>query len=275
MEKDLIKITEMATLHGISRQTLIHYDKIGLLEPAYVSESGYRYYSVYQIPRLREICFLKETGVPLSEIRSYMEHRSVEGMQTLLSTRKEEIDQQMAELARQRSYLQQRKEIFSHIDTKRRNIDQPIFEWLPERKAIFSPYPDEEMDKSQLHLSLMGAWGRLASHGMIPSSGFGSIIRTSSLQQNRPLKDAGSIIILPFSEEFEDDELITLPAGEYITMYKYSMPYDIKPATKLLDWIAENGYEPMGDVIDLCLLDTNFHDDEHQEDFCRLEVRVK
>lgn len=49
----LIKISDMAAMVRVSRQTLILYDKNGLLHPAYVNEAGYRYYSVDQLPYLR------------------------------------------------------------------------------------------------------------------------------------------------------------------------------------------------------------------------------
>lgn len=39
-----IFISEMAKLHGITRQTLIHYDSIDLFKPAKVDTNGYRYY---------------------------------------------------------------------------------------------------------------------------------------------------------------------------------------------------------------------------------------
>lgn len=39
-----ISISEMAKLHGITRQTLIHYDNIDLFKPAKVDTNGYRYY---------------------------------------------------------------------------------------------------------------------------------------------------------------------------------------------------------------------------------------
>ena len=62
---DLIRVSEMAALHGVSRQTLILYDRNGLLKPEHVGANGYRYYSIDQVPRLRLICLLKEMGVPL------------------------------------------------------------------------------------------------------------------------------------------------------------------------------------------------------------------
>ena len=33
---DLIRVSEMAALHGVSRQTLILYDRNGLLKPEHV-----------------------------------------------------------------------------------------------------------------------------------------------------------------------------------------------------------------------------------------------
>lgn len=271
-ERGLIKISKMAEMHGISRQTLILYDKNGLLKPAHISDSGYRYYSVYQIPYLREICFLKRIGVPLGKIHDYLESRSTGSMQALLCERKADIDGQIERLRRQRECLCQRQTLISHIDTKSKNVGTPFVEWLPERKVVFSPYPSGDMDKSKLHLTLMRAWEQLADHDMLPSSGFGSLIRLGSLRSEDPLEGAGSIVVLPFPEGADDLDLVTLPAGEYVTMYKYSMPYDVGPAEWLLSWMGENGYEPAGDVVDICLLDAIFHDERHDEDFCRLEV---
>lgn len=65
-----ISISEMAKLHGITRQTLIHYDNIDLFKPAKVDTNGYRYYCKHQIPYLREICFLKSLGISLKDIIS-------------------------------------------------------------------------------------------------------------------------------------------------------------------------------------------------------------
>ena len=62
-------ISQMAQMHGITRQTLIYYDKIGLFCPARTDGSGARFYTAEQMPVLREICMLKRLDVPLKEIR--------------------------------------------------------------------------------------------------------------------------------------------------------------------------------------------------------------
>ena len=93
-------IGKMAELHGISRQTLIYYDKIGLFRPTRVDDSGARYYDSSQLPFLREICFLKEQNVPLKEIRKNMESRNRDSAMLLLKSQIEEIQIQQDELER-------------------------------------------------------------------------------------------------------------------------------------------------------------------------------
>ena len=64
---------EMAQLHGVSKQTLIFYDKAGVFSPALRDESnGYRYYAPEQLEMLDHILMLKESGMSLKEIRDFL-----------------------------------------------------------------------------------------------------------------------------------------------------------------------------------------------------------
>lgn len=274
MDKDLVKISEMARLHGVSRQTLILYDKNGLLPPAYVSDTGYRYYSVDQIPRLRLICLLKEMGITLAKIKRFLEGPTPEDMVDLVSGRIEEVDRRIAELQLQREELCQFTEIFEHARTKILNVGIPHVEWLPARRAVFSPYSSSQMGVKRLHLALMGAWDKVVEAGLIPSRGFGSLLWADKVRGEDPLDGAGSIVILPRVDVAEDLETICLPEGNYAVMYKVAMPYDHKPVKVLLDWVEDHGLSAAGEVVDRCLLDSVFYDDAIGSDFCRLEMRL-
>lgn len=61
-------IGEMAKKTGVTVRTLQYYDSIGLLKPAEVSESGYRYYDEHSLKELRRILHYKELGFPLREL---------------------------------------------------------------------------------------------------------------------------------------------------------------------------------------------------------------
>ena len=55
-------ITALAREQGLSRSTLLYYDRIGLLSPQSRSEANYRYYGEEQRQRLRQICALRAAG---------------------------------------------------------------------------------------------------------------------------------------------------------------------------------------------------------------------
>lgn len=264
---------------GISRQTLILYDRNGLLRPAYVSETGYRYYSLDQLPYLRHICLLKSLGVTLAELNAYL-HEVPNGDRPeraaqLLDARAAEIRTEVGRLRRQAAEVEQLGELLRHAPTRERNVGVPYFQWIEERKAIFVPFPAGEMDTKKLHVTLMEAWRQLLDAGMIPSRGFGSLVRTEALEGEAPLDGAGSIVLLPHDQEVPGATVVTLPAGEYATMYHFSMPYDLEADHVLLAWVREQGLEPVGDIVDRCLLDTVFHTEEHPADFSRAELRVR
>lgn len=66
-------IHELSCLSGVSTRTLRWYDEIGLLKPARVAPSGYRYYGPAQVDRLQDILFYRALGVELARIRECLD----------------------------------------------------------------------------------------------------------------------------------------------------------------------------------------------------------
>lgn len=67
-----LTVSETAKLSGVSVRTLHYYDEIGLLHPAFVNETGYRYYEDEQIEQLQEILFYRELEFSLKEISNIL-----------------------------------------------------------------------------------------------------------------------------------------------------------------------------------------------------------
>lgn len=65
-------VRRVSGLSGVSIRTLHFYDEVGLLKPAYVSGSGYRYYEEPQLLTLQQIRFYRELGLELREIKSIL-----------------------------------------------------------------------------------------------------------------------------------------------------------------------------------------------------------
>lgn len=61
-------VKEMSARTGVSVRTLHHYDQIGLLKPAQVTEAGYRLYDEECLRRLHTILIYRELQFPLREI---------------------------------------------------------------------------------------------------------------------------------------------------------------------------------------------------------------
>ena len=58
----------LAAWFGLSRTTLLYYDRLGLLEPASRSSAGYRRYDGADVERLATICRLRRAGLSLAAI---------------------------------------------------------------------------------------------------------------------------------------------------------------------------------------------------------------
>ena len=64
----MYRIGRLAREFGLSRSTLLYYDRIGLLQPSARSEAGYRLYAEADRQRLAAICSYRQAGLTLEDI---------------------------------------------------------------------------------------------------------------------------------------------------------------------------------------------------------------
>lgn len=79
------KVKEVADMVGISVRMLHHYDKIDLLQPEFINQAGYRFYSNSDLERLQQVLFFKELDFNLQEIKSILDNPDFDKMQALKS----------------------------------------------------------------------------------------------------------------------------------------------------------------------------------------------
>lgn len=71
-DETLFKIGEIVKILGVTRKTILVYEKMGLLTPAVKDEvSGYRYYTADNMTQIRSIRSLQTLGLSLAEIKEY------------------------------------------------------------------------------------------------------------------------------------------------------------------------------------------------------------
>jgi len=68
----MYRITQLARQFGLSRSTLLYYDRIGLLSPSERSEADYRLYSRADRDRLAAICSFRQAGLGIEDITAIL-----------------------------------------------------------------------------------------------------------------------------------------------------------------------------------------------------------
>ena len=71
-KKDYFTTGEFAKLCNVKKQTLFHYDAIGIFKPEIVDKNGYRYYSYTQLETFSVLTMFKDLRVPLKEVKAHI-----------------------------------------------------------------------------------------------------------------------------------------------------------------------------------------------------------
>ena len=90
---------EVARMMGTTKNTLFHYDQLGIFSPEARGDNDYRYYTVRQMDVLDAIIMLRELGMPLPEIKEYTSYKRKRCHRTADSCikRKTEVDSKTTE----------------------------------------------------------------------------------------------------------------------------------------------------------------------------------
>jgi DNA-binding transcriptional MerR regulator len=102
----MFSIGEFSRIAQVTPRQLRHYEALGLFKPERIDpETGYRFYSALQLPRLNRILALKELGLTLTQILRLLDADiSAEEIRGMLTMRKAQIEQTVRdELERVRS----------------------------------------------------------------------------------------------------------------------------------------------------------------------------
>ena len=95
-------VKEVAAITGVSVRTLHHYDAIGLLKPAAVTDAGYRLYDDTALERLQSILLFRQLQFPLKEIKEILDapgfdpEKALEQQIELLRLQKEHLEDLIA-----------------------------------------------------------------------------------------------------------------------------------------------------------------------------------
>lgn len=95
----MFRIGEFAQIAQVSGRQLRFYDQLGLLRPAHIDhQTGYRYYTIRQLPRLNSILALKELGLSLEQIGPLLEKEmSPAELRSMLTLKRAQLERSLQE----------------------------------------------------------------------------------------------------------------------------------------------------------------------------------
>jgi DNA-binding transcriptional MerR regulator len=142
-----LKIGDFAKLSRVSPRMLRHYDRVGLLTPIHTDPlTGYRFYSLDQLGRLRRIAVLRELSFSLRDIALLLaDGGQLPDVRSLLRRKQQELRQRIAE----------DQACVQRIEARLRVLDQETPMETPDERQIFTRLLHEEYGMHTVRLELV------------------------------------------------------------------------------------------------------------------------
>ena len=93
----MMTVSQLAKRSGLSRTTILYYERSGLLKPALRTNSNYRAYSEDEVKQLEQICLYRSVGVSVRDIR-LMLSAPENKVASLLQRRLQELEEEITQL---------------------------------------------------------------------------------------------------------------------------------------------------------------------------------
>ncbi len=239
---------QFAKLHGLNKRTLHYYDEIGLFSPAHKGNNGYRYYTYHQSVELENILALRELGMSIEEIKTYLRQPNPEDFSRIATQKVHEIDEQMQQLRGLKALLLKK---LDNLTVCQQVYDGKIaITWLQREFLLLTPMQLQEADFKEMRAimeHLQTAWECNAY-----KTGCGSYISLAKVRRGDWESYDG--LFTPVSKPASKGQLYIRPAGDYLCGYAIGS-WDKLPALyrQMLDFAHQEGLELTGDCYEIGL----------------------
>lgn len=251
----MFKIGDFSQLAQVSVRMLRHYDKLGLLTPSYTDKfTGYRYYTIDQLPRLNRIVALNGLGLTLQEIADLLGDRNdlpVEELRGMLLLRQKELERELAEkrwqLASVAARLQQIEQ--EHDPDPYEIVVKPLAELPVAALRVMAPTVQE------VGYFCQTLYGRL--YQMLAAAGIAWQTPEVTFYHNDEYRDTD--IDMEVAVAVAENSLTQTPAPDGLILhrapgcelaaaltFKGSFENVVRPIQSLLRWIGLHRHAPVG-----------------------------
>lgn len=101
----MLTVTALARKCDISRTTVLYYERIGLFEPCYRSDNGYRWYGNKEVERLKSIIAYRSFGVPVLDIAPLLDNDDQHSQSEVLKGQFKNLENEILKLRKQQQAI--------------------------------------------------------------------------------------------------------------------------------------------------------------------------
>jgi effector-binding domain-containing protein len=241
----MVRIGDFSRLSRVSIKTLRYYDEMGLFKPVEVdSFTGYRYYSVSQLPRLNRILALRDLGLSLEQIAQVLDEGvSLEQLRGMLRLKLAELQQHIAE----------EQERLARVEARLRTIE--LEDKMPDYDVIIKQVEPQLVAGVRATLASYPEVGRLfpevysylALHGASGPDMIGVAIWHDEDSKTGDIDGEAVVYLKQPVPEGDRVKVHELPGATMASVVhkgafnRFSQAYEA-----VLKWIETNGYKVVG-----------------------------
>lgn len=239
-----IKTGDFAKLCNTNKRTLFHYDEIGLFSPAYTDERGYRFYSESQCDVFFTISCLREIGMPLKEIKNYIDQRNPAALKQLLEEQYKKVRAEQEWLKRIEQVIETKLSLvcLSELPEVSKDGQTVRLEQTPEEYLVVSPRLDTDDHDTIIH-AICEHIGYCNHNHLNAGHPYGAMVSTESLMHEK--WDTYAHFFTKVLKKPQGHPFHIKPAGTYAVTYLKGDYYHASDAYRLLlSYIQEHHYKP-------------------------------
>ncbi|WP_297517308.1 MerR family transcriptional regulator [uncultured Clostridium sp.] len=252
--KEYYKIGEISKIYNIGKDSLMYYEKLGILNPIR-DENSYRLYSINDIWRLNLVKELRELNFSMKRIKEYIDNRTLKSTKELLNEEINILDRKIEEFKKKKEEVEKRLSVIEE-DFEVVICNEIKVKNIKERKSIIlngQIKRDEETDFliKKLHKKFEGRFNMLGNNNI------GAMFSLDKLKVGE-YDFYKSVFCFLGEEDIEDIDYSNMSFNEglYIS-YTYKGEYSKKKKIlkEMFDYIEENNFKIKSEPIEIYKVD--------------------
>ncbi|MEG0277402.1 MAG: MerR family transcriptional regulator [Coprobacillus sp.] len=241
---------QFAKLCHTTKDTLFHYDQLGILKPMIIKDNGYRYYGSFQYYEFDLIKVLQEAQTSLKEIKEFMENRNEEIFISILQSKFLLLEEEKKKIENMQRRITNAIDVTEYgMNIREQDIS---IQHLEEKHIIASPVYGHPLNENAIMNFMSDHLSYCHQKNLIEDIPLGGIIPYESIVQKNYRE---SYYFCYLDKKIKDQRYQIKPKGLYAIIYHHGY-YDTLNDTfmKLDQYIEKQGYRICGNAYEYEIL---------------------